>query len=562
MSGGKDVIVCGAGIGGLTAAHELAKRGYKVTVFERNDIIGGLARSKYVEIRGKRHPVEYSWRIYGTGYKNLQRILREIPRKDEKTSVFNNLLKVSTFIFPRIDKESFIVPRPEGGAKILDQLSFRDKHQMLEIILTCLTMCDERMNSMDDVKWKEYCRHLSPEAKKFMVQMWGGVLGMDATYMSFPVIARMVGILFAAFLKKPGALYLMNKPTNQAWFDVWEHHLTDRGVTFYKSHEVISVDGGEDGIVSLKVKDLHSGKSRTVDGDYFVCGLPVEAAAEIFSKNKRLKSVPELKNLTKLAKKGRQIQLSVQIFLDKKLRYPTGKKKVVLYLPDTPWSLIIEPQDLAWGKTFCSDRRVKSVLSVSVCQTDAGGLVVKKPFVNASDAEVKKEVWEQIVRSYADSGITVSDGEPVSSAKILAFYIWDSFSFKNGHRDVTEPKFSNNAGALKYQPEPVTSVPNLYFAAGYVKTDRFIYSMESAAEAGTLCANGILDDVGLPPTPVYPLQRSHWLLSPLQWIDHFFLSLKLPHPRKVFFGSSILMIVFFFVASVALPILILSYVLS
>lgn len=42
------VIIIGAGIGGLTVAHELSKYGYDITIYERNDIVGGLARSKYV----------------------------------------------------------------------------------------------------------------------------------------------------------------------------------------------------------------------------------------------------------------------------------------------------------------------------------------------------------------------------------------------------------------------------------------------------------------------------------------------------------------------------------
>ena len=41
--------------------------------------------------------------------------------------------------------------------------------------------------------------------------------------------------------------------------------------------------------------------------------------------------------------------------------YPC-KEKAILYLPDTPWSLIIEPQDTAWGQTYCTDKNVRTVL--------------------------------------------------------------------------------------------------------------------------------------------------------------------------------------------------------
>ena len=39
------VVVLGGGIGGLTAAHEMAERGFEVRVFESKPFFGGKARS-------------------------------------------------------------------------------------------------------------------------------------------------------------------------------------------------------------------------------------------------------------------------------------------------------------------------------------------------------------------------------------------------------------------------------------------------------------------------------------------------------------------------------------
>lgn len=41
----KNVAVFGAGIAGLTTAHEFIRRGYKVTVYEVNKDAGGFFRS-------------------------------------------------------------------------------------------------------------------------------------------------------------------------------------------------------------------------------------------------------------------------------------------------------------------------------------------------------------------------------------------------------------------------------------------------------------------------------------------------------------------------------------
>ncbi len=42
---GSDVCIIGAGIGGLTAGALLTKKGYKVTIFEKEALMGGRALS-------------------------------------------------------------------------------------------------------------------------------------------------------------------------------------------------------------------------------------------------------------------------------------------------------------------------------------------------------------------------------------------------------------------------------------------------------------------------------------------------------------------------------------
>src|SRR5947209_1732011 len=46
------VAVLGGGVAGLSAAHELIERGFDVTVYERNDVFGGKARSLSVANTG------------------------------------------------------------------------------------------------------------------------------------------------------------------------------------------------------------------------------------------------------------------------------------------------------------------------------------------------------------------------------------------------------------------------------------------------------------------------------------------------------------------------------
>jgi uncharacterized protein with NAD-binding domain and iron-sulfur cluster len=55
----KSVVIFGAGIAGLSAAHELAELGYLVSVYETADEPGGFFRSS--RLSHDNIPTEYSW---------------------------------------------------------------------------------------------------------------------------------------------------------------------------------------------------------------------------------------------------------------------------------------------------------------------------------------------------------------------------------------------------------------------------------------------------------------------------------------------------------------------
>ncbi len=551
------VIVCGAGIGGLTVAHELSQRGFDVTVYERNDMTGGLARSAYYKDEaGQTYPVEYSWRIYGSGYRNLLRLLKDIPLSTSSgKSVFDNLVQISTYIFPRFDKTEVVVAKGKNIGELTSGFPKGDRLKILDKTLYCLSMSRQRMDSLDSLKWKDFCDDLSPEAKKYLIQLWAPVLGLDMSYMSFPVIGRMIKIILGAFVGGDSRLYLMNKPTNDAWFDEWVKYLTSQqGVKIFTNHEIqdLVVKSGQ--ISKVVLKDKLQNKIIEDSADYIVCGLSVESIAGLTAKNSQLSAAPTLAKTIPLAKTARQLQLSVQIFLDTKLIYPS-QDLPVLYLPDSPWALIIEPEDYVWPSTYSTNPKVKTVLSVGICVPDVVGIAVKKPFKASTKAEMEQEVWAEIVRSYSKSNIKTESGETIDKANIELFYMWDSFKFDEITQeiDVWEPKFSNNANALQYQPDIQTEISNLYFATAYTKTDRFIYSMEAAAEAGGLCANAILRQQGSasPQVKTHSYNHSAFVFAPLMWIDFALYKLGLPHLGKII-GSSVVLVGLYLILLVGL----------
>jgi hypothetical protein len=113
------VAVLGGGVGGLTAAHELAERGFDVTVYERR-AFGGKARSMSVPGtgRGGRRPLpaEHGWREVFAGYQNLPDTMSRIPCGANPHGVLDNLVTTPTLMAARDNGDApFFLSQPTAA---------------------------------------------------------------------------------------------------------------------------------------------------------------------------------------------------------------------------------------------------------------------------------------------------------------------------------------------------------------------------------------------------------------------------------------------------------------
>ena len=72
----KKINIYGSGITGLTICHELINNDFDIHIYEKNNNIGGMARSNRNKL-GISH--EHSWRAFGENYINLYNIMNRIP---------------------------------------------------------------------------------------------------------------------------------------------------------------------------------------------------------------------------------------------------------------------------------------------------------------------------------------------------------------------------------------------------------------------------------------------------------------------------------------------------
>src|SRR3954454_20675580 len=108
----RSVAVLGGGVAGLTVAHELAERGFAVTVYERR-AFGGKARSFGVPHTGaggrRTLPGEHGARFIPGLYSNLPDTLRRIPFGKQADGVYGNLATADQGSYARQGREDLNV---------------------------------------------------------------------------------------------------------------------------------------------------------------------------------------------------------------------------------------------------------------------------------------------------------------------------------------------------------------------------------------------------------------------------------------------------------------------
>ncbi len=483
------VLIMGAGIGGLTAAHILAQRGFKVTVIERNDTIGGLARSSYSKLG---LPTEYCWRIYGPKYVHLKRILREIPSLSYPgRSVLNHLMEIDQHVAS--DRGSTFTFDNDLSTLRRLRRHFPDIpiHDLWALTRSVIEGFLSNADTLSSVTWRDFLGPLrSPYLEKWAVYSVAPFLGEDLDRVSAAAIFQEIkGLLLTA--SSSSNLSVMDGPTSDVWFDAWHRFLVD------SLH--VDILTGEN-ITKIEIDD-HSKRingvwtaSRYFQADHYVCGLDVTSAAKLLS-------VP-MPNLLPLSQLGFQQMVGVQLFLSHKFTFgykvPSANvcHKAAIYLPESQWQLVIELQGYVWN--YHSQHPIKDIWSIGLDDPNTPGLLVRKPFPQCSRLELRLEVWHQILNCSQLGHVMISDDgrTRLKDAQVLDFELWYTYKYHNGLMTTYEPKFSDNA--LTYQLEPrihdKSILSNLYFATAYTKSKRggLVYNMEKASICGFEAAREIL----------------------------------------------------------------------
>ena len=533
------VAVLGGGVGGLSAAQELAERGFEVAVYERRADFGGKARSIPVPNSATPGhlplPGEHGFRFFPSFYKHLPDTMKRIRFSGK--SVFDNLVFSTRVEIARTGKLAFLEPTrfPETlddwttvFKSLFANLGIPDDEVLFFIdrLLVLLTTCQERrIAEYENIAWWDF---IDAKNKSLSYQRYLGegltrsLVAMKAEISSTRTVGYIDLQLMLGLMCSPGGFdRLLNGPTNQAWIDPWIAYLKTLGVSLVGNSTVQSLELDGPRVATVVVNQ--GGSALPVNADFYVSALPVEIMTGLVTDAIR-NAAPSLANLDKLQTRWMN---GIQFYLKTDVPLVHGHSN---YL-DSPWALTSVSQRQFWPEVdFANlgDGKVGGVLSAVVSDWDAPGIVYGRPAKACTAEEIKNEVWAQL-KSHLNTGTV----EALSDANLLSWFLDPDIQFPNPSAATNaEPLLINPAGSLQYRPEASTEIPNLFLASDYVRTYTDLATMEGANEAARRSVNAIIDASGspAPKAQLWPFQEPD-IFKPMRDYDLVRFRLGLPHGR-------------------------------
>lgn len=506
------VAVLGGGVGGLSAAQELAERGFEVTVYEaRPDAFGGKARSIPVpgSAVGGREPLpgEHGFRFFPGFYRHLPDTMARIP--SGQRTVTDHLVPSTRVLLAQADGGNEIVGIAERPSSLDDfsvtieflrkvagglGISGAELTWFISRLVTLLCSCDERrLEQWELISWWDYAgaAQRSPAFQKFLAD------GMTRTLVAArarELSARTGGLILCQLLfdlvRADGRLSrVLDGPTSEVWIDPWVAHLGALGVDLHVDRPVTAINCDGQRITNVTVAGAAG--PQTVVADHYVSAMPKEQFEKLITPALRAAD-PALGRVPRLEARWMN---GIMFYLDRDVSLTHGHALFI----DSEWSLTAISQAQFWSDdvklTQRGDGRVDGILSVDVSEWERPGRTVPEIAKRSTAQEIRTEVWAQIVAHIDDGSL--------DEANVLHWFIDPAVEIgphqpgkprPDSHN--REPLLINTIGSWANRPDAVTKIPNFFLASDFVRTHTDLATMEGANEAARRAVNGILDVTG------------------------------------------------------------------
>ncbi|TVT33929.1 hypothetical protein FNH05_26860, partial [Amycolatopsis rhizosphaerae] len=505
---GRRVAVLGGGMGGLTVAHELAERGYQVTVYERK-AWGGKCRSIPVPGTGtggrKDLPGEHGFRFFPGFYRNLPDTMSRIPLPgggtahdnlvsgSEEVAFYNGStlrLPARGSIIGTLSPDSLLTFLETALGVVTQVPADQVLYFLRKIIVFVTSGPKRRLGQWEKMSFSDFvaASRMSQTYRELLVNMFTSTL---VAAKPDRANARTMGLMAEAWAYSTLGLggydapdRVLNAPTDEALIDPWLAHLNNLGVTFTMGATVTELLVGNGQITGARVATATG--STVIDADHYVLAVPVERAVPLLN-NDILALDPTLAQLKNLITDWMN---GIMFYLKQPL--PLSKGHTVF--AGQPWALTSINQAEFWKANFAAtygDGTVQECLSLDLSAWDKPGILYGKAAKDCTPDEIVNEIKAQIRKAVPFGDLVLPD------SIIQSTFIDPAITglATPGVAD-DEPLLINTPGSWNLRPEATTALPNLYLAADYVRSDVNLATMEGANEAGRKAANAIIQRSG------------------------------------------------------------------
>jgi len=539
------VVIFGAGIAGLSAAHELVRLGYTVSVYEATDQPGGFFRSS--RLSRDNMPSEYSWHGMGPWYHNAFDLMQQIPF-NEKGTIYDLALSrpVDFGIFPDTDKAQFYSEGLKGIPKMF-RMNTWEFIKWSYLMLKTWTSNNRSKIKYDTINaanaWKPL---LKDKAYKTWRSCFGPWIGSDWSKVSLhtagdffkkqliskPTHHHKADQDGPAWTQGAGDGWLLLKgPSSEYWFTPWVKYLTEKGVEFFWEKALTKLEFDGSTIISA-----FCGEEK-IQGDVYILAMNPFITADILSETPALEKLDELKLFKPLIQGGPHTQVSFRLAFSEEIKFPRERTAVVV--SDSEFNITLFAEEQVWDKEVDLGQNIKSLWTGTSCISSVPGKIYHKPVYNCTKEEFIEEVKAQIYSCGALNELIeeANKGKGLKEFSIIKIEVWHEWEFSSEGIRPLQPKWVNATNTQAYIPAQKTPVSNLFLAGAHTKTQAQVWSIEGAVESGRRAAKAIDNQV-----EVLDQYQPGWIKN-LSRIDDILYSVKAPQLIDSVFLSLVLSLI-------------------
>jgi hypothetical protein len=528
----KSVAVFGAGVAGMTAAHEFARLGYQVAVYEADAEAGGFFRSARRPEEGYM-PTEYSWHGMGPWYHNVFDLLKQIPF-DADGSIFDKgLSRPIDFCLAPNDSHA----RFYHGLLTLPQMFRLGRWEGLAWAWLLIKTWASRRRTEEHYAGLNAAAAWRPLVCETGLRTWrssfGPWIGSDWTNVSLHTAGQ---FCCKQLMTKPAHNHpadeegpawthqardgwlLLRGPSSECWFAKWVEYLTGVGVQFFWNAPLHRLDF--DGRVATGASLDSNDK---VTADVYVLAMTPFAAAEILDRTPALAEQDQLRLFRPLIQGGPHTQVSFRIAFAERIAWP--RKRTAVVVADSPFDLTLFGEEQVWRREVPLGDGVASLWTVTACVATIAGSIHGLPLVRCTKEQFLDEVMAQLRQCEGLDRLVreANGGKSWKDVPIVRIEVWHEWRFSPTGIIPRQPKWVNTTRTQPFQPTQKTSVPNLVLAGAHTKTEADVWSIEAAVESGRRAAKAIEPSVKVIP------QHKPALLRFVGRIDDLCYTARLPH---------------------------------